>query len=104
MYKSGLEELKPFADSGYKELLKNFKVLLTKAIREIDSAKGNALQSELEKTLGIISDFQNHISTSELIKDCDKHGEEVFEVSMSIGDTLGGALEQMKKTLEDGVS
>src|SRR5262249_35996319 len=75
------EDLQEIAEFGLNGVTGNFKVPLQVAIREIDSAQGDALQASITKARTIVANFQTHIQGSEQILVCDENS---FGVKVTI--------------------
>jgi hypothetical protein len=93
------DDLHEIAEFGLNAVTGNFKVPLQVAVREIDSAKGDALQGFITRARTIVADFQNHIQGSEQVLVCD---ENPFGVKVTIRASLGQALTQMQDALKAG--
>lgn len=92
------EDLLEIADKGMNALTGNHKVRLMAALREATSTDPKVLRTVAAKGMPLVKSFRNHISSDERVLVCD---ENPFGVTVSIRQTLGGALDGLEQAFGD---
>ncbi len=90
-------ELQQIAEFGLNAITDNHRVPLQASIINVDKAVGQAKAKFIVQTREFVEEFRDHIETDEQVEACDDNP---FGVTVSIRDTLGGALAAMDSALE----
>lgn len=97
---SGVEVLQDIANTGLPALTGNTRTRALAAIFEIDKIKSNPTEKTLQRAEKRLSDLRAQLSSNPQVKACD---ENPFGIRVSISATLGGALDELRRTLRAGV-
>ncbi len=90
------EDLEEIAEAGLNAVTGNFRVSMMAAMAEVDAASGPAFRTAAAKAMRNIEAFQDHIGSDERVEAVD---ENPFGVTVSIRETLGGALSGLRDAL-----
>jgi hypothetical protein len=90
------QELEGIAEFGLHGVTANLKIPLMAAMRDIDEAVGEPQERAITRARTAVAKFRKHLARDERVEVCD---ENPFDIKVTIRKTLGGALEELKRTL-----
>ncbi len=90
------EDLHDIAEFGLGGVTGNFRVPFVVTMRELDACNATNVKPLIQRLLSIGENFTKYLASAEVVAVCDDNE---FGVTMTIKDTLTGAIDEMKRVL-----